>query len=168
MSNVTLINATSNQAVGMAHLPPLRARFRPGMAEQRSNDGAIVVEDQATGAVLASYFSYGMYEFSAPAASTPPSGSAPSKVLLQNAAACFQAGHSFNATLGTCVPRKASGDPLLPAAFVGLADDGALVLAPPAEQSTIRVHGRIREVDELRDEVVALLQQLQQLDLGQP
>jgi hypothetical protein len=48
-----------------------------------------------------------------------------------------------------------------PGAFVGLDADGALALVPPTDQSVVRLRGRLDLVDELRDEILALLQELQ-------
>ena len=164
------INASSPNAVALAHLPSMYSTRTPGATD---TPGAIILEDAANNEVLSAYFEPG--EYAVPSAITPDTLE---KYIGQHFRAyheCALMDGTYNLSAATC--QLQSSDPESAstvtasfckdqsAAFVGLGPDGSLMVCLPANQSSVHVGGTLRSetLDQLHAENLQLRQQVQEL-----
>eukprot|EP00054_Salpingoeca_dolichothecata_P003978 m.29046 g.29046 ORF g.29046 m.29046 type:complete len:858 (-) comp14266_c0_seq1:214-2787(-) len=138
--NHTVINADSSSAVGLNYLPSAYTST-PGAT---STDGAIIIENAATGEVLAAHFEHGTYQFQAPVSFIELMDQYMQKYLLA-ALDCERAGNNYNITTKTCDGSVGSASSTGPPpsglpqasnkAFVGLDAHGNLIINSAANHS---------------------------------
>ena len=162
-------DATDGNAVALSQLPaPYRTMHKPGA---KDTAGAIVVQDAATGAVLAAHFEPGTYTF---AANMSELMDAHLQLHLRAYHECTLAGGNYTVSTAACVlrgdtqrdPPRGGACANHSAGFVGLGADGSLVVCPPSGHATVHIGGTVQtaELDRLRAENSFLMARLLQLE----